>query len=93
VTLNRLQARILIASAALFIAMGLFPPWTYTFDYQSAHSEKPAGYSMIIVPPASEEDSPLYGVHLDMPRLMVQWLVLSVATAGAVLVAKYPLTR
>ena len=89
-TLNAKQLRILIASTIIFIAMGLFPPWTYTLDAQSIHREKPAGYALIIAPPAPEKDAPAFGVRLDVSRLLVQWLVLVAATWVAILLAKGP---
>jgi hypothetical protein len=79
-----------IASAAIFIAMGLSPPWTYTLDIQSIHREKPAGYALIIAPPTPEKDAPAFGVRLDISRLLVQWLVLAAATGRAVLLANGP---
>ena len=86
-TLNSKQIKILIISAAMFVIMGIFPPWTYTFDHRSTHSEKPAGYALITEPPDPEEYNMQYGVRLDTSRLVVQWLVLLAATAGATLLA------
>ncbi|MCF8051403.1 MAG: hypothetical protein K9L59_09220 [Desulfobacterales bacterium] len=89
-TLNPKQVKVVIASAAIFIAMGLCPPWTYTLDSESIHREKPAGYALIIAPPAPERKAPAFGVRLDISRLLVQWLVLGAATVGAVLLVKEP---
>jgi hypothetical protein len=90
--LNSLQRKIVIASAIIFVAMGLYPPWTYTLDSKSGlhetHSAKPAGYSLIVAPPAPERTSSAFGVRLDLVRLLVQWLVLGVATGGAIVIAK-----
>ena len=88
--LNPMQVKIVIASAAIFIAMGVFPPWIYTLDAESIHREKPAGYALIIAPPPPERKAPAFGVRLDISRLLVQWLVLGAATVGAVLLAKEP---
>ena len=89
-TLNPKQLKVVIASAVIFIAMGLYPPWIYTLDATSIHREKPAGYALIIAPPTPEKNEPVFGVRLDISRLLVQWLVLGAATVGAVLVAKGP---
>jgi hypothetical protein len=84
-TFNSKQIKILIIAAAIFVLMGIFPPWIYTFDNRSIHSENPAGYALISEPPDPEEYKVQYGVRLDTSRLIVQWLVLLVATAGATL--------
>lgn len=102
-TLNRKQLGIVIASAVVFIAMGLYPPWTYTVDYAESssigggssrssevHSKKPAGYALIVAPPTPEQEGARFGVRLDISRLVVQWIVLAAATGGAVLLAKGP---
>jgi len=89
-TLNSKQLKIVIASAAIFIAMGLYPPWIYTFDARSIHSENPAGYGLIVDPPKPEKVKPRFGVRLDISRLLVQWIVLVAATAGTVLLVKGP---
>jgi len=70
----------------MYIFMGLFPPWVYTFDFKSTHSENPAGYSIIFDPPWPEDDVDRgYGVHIDMSRISVQWITLAIVTAGALL--------
>jgi len=90
-TFNPKQLRILIAAGVIFVAIGLFPPWTYTFDAQSIHSEKPAGYALIVSPPGPEETgSPAFGVRLDISRLLVQWLVLVAATGDLILLTRVP---
>ena len=70
-TLSPKQIRILVASAVIFIAMGLFPPWTYTLDAESSHREKPAGYTLIIALPAPEARAAAFGVRLEISRLFV----------------------
>lgn len=87
---NPKQLRILIAAGVIFIAIGIFPPWTYTLDAQSIHREKPAGYAFIVSPPNPEENAPAFGVQLDIPRLLIQWLVLVAATGGLLLLARKP---
>ena len=89
-TFNPKQLRILLAAGVIFVAMGIFPPWTYTLDAQSIHHEKPAGYAFIVSPPNPEKDSPAFGVRLDISRLLIQWLVLVAATSGLLLLAREP---
>lgn len=91
-TFNPKQLRVLIAASVIFVIMGIFPPWTYTFNGESIHSEKPAGYELIISPPKPERGNgdPESGIRLDMTRLLVQWLVLFVATGGLLLLKREP---
>uniref|UniRef100_E6QNX5 Uncharacterized protein n=1 Tax=mine drainage metagenome TaxID=410659 RepID=E6QNX5_9ZZZZ len=91
-TFNPKQLRVLIAASVIFVIMGIFPPWTYTFDGESIHSEKPAGYGLIISPPKPEQGNgyPAYGIRLDITRLLVQWFVLFVATSGLILLTREP---
>lgn len=86
--LDKRQQHIVLAGTALFILMGLFPPWTYTGD--TGH-EKPAGYALIITPPEPpsvlgrvyRRFKDVKGVKLDWSRLIVQWLVVAAATGVA----------
>lgn len=87
---NPKQHRMLIAAGVIFVAIGIFPPWTYTLEAQSIHREKPAGYAFIVSPPNPEENAPAFGVQLDIPRLLIQWLVLVAATGGLLLLAREP---
>lgn len=87
-TVNPNQLRILIAAGMIFVAMGLFPPWTYTLDATSIHREKPAGYALIVSPPNPENDAPAFGVRLDISRLLIQWLILAAAAGGLLLLAR-----
>ena len=88
-TINSKQLKILILSIALFIVIGLYPPWIYTFNAKSIHSEKPAEYALIIEPPEPEDyNNVRYGVRMDISRLVVQWLILCAATTGAMLLTR-----
>ena len=73
--MNAKRRKLIIAALAAIVLMGVFPPWTYTFTYQFAASSRPAGYSFILTPPPREQDTPVYGIVLDVPRLLVQWSI------------------
>ena len=77
--LNSNQKNIVITAGVIFILMGLFPPWSYTVG-ATVHSEKPAGYALIIAPPEPESKAAAFGVKLDFSRLIVQWMVLAALT-------------
>jgi len=83
--INSAQRKIIILSIAMCILMGIFPPWIYTFDYKSTHSETPAEYAFIFDPPWPEEDNRRYGARIDLSRITVQWITLAIVTTGALL--------
>lgn len=89
-TISPLQRKILVIAALLFVAAGVCPPWIYTVDGQSIHSQRPAGYALVMAPPAPEQSGAAFGVKLDFSRLAVQWLVLTALTGGALLLAERP---
>jgi hypothetical protein len=77
---------VVVGAMALFTAMGVFPPWIYTLT-ESARSysmsqQKPIGYAFIFTGPKLDPaDSG--GVHIDITRLVVQWLTLAGLVAGS----------
>jgi len=89
-TFDPKQIRILIVAGAIFVGMGLFPPWTHTFNAESGHHEKPAGYALIVAPPKPEFHKAFFGVRLDISRLLIQWVVLFAATGGLILFTNKP---
>ena len=74
---------VLVVGAFLVAVAGLFPPWLYTFSASGIHSEKNAGYALILTPPAREGKSEPYGIRLDSSRLVIEWVCIA-AAAGAV---------
>lgn len=85
--INEKQRKVVIVGIVLFILMGLFPPWTYTLSAHSIKREKPAGYALIISSPEPEKNSMVFGVKIDVPRLIIQWIVLVATTSFGVLIA------
>jgi hypothetical protein len=78
--LNSNQRKVLIVGIIAIVVMGIFPPWTYTFKYESTYSEVPAGYSLILIPPAPRNTSYVHGVKLDISKLIIQWLIITAST-------------
>lgn len=78
--MNRAQKVVLTIGAVVAICMGLVPPWSHTFSLLSTSQSKPAGYSFILCPPMPEVNAPAYGVRLDSSRLVIQWVVIAIAT-------------
>lgn len=88
--LNLNQRRVLVVGIIAIIVMGVFPPWTYTFKYQSMYREVPAGYSLIVNPPTPEKGYGLIqGCKLDISRLLIQWFIVGASTGvGLFLLSK-----
>ena len=86
--MNNSQRKILIGGLLVFLFLGLFPPWVYTFNAQSVHAERPAYYAFIALPPNPERDAPAFGVSIDMSRLVIQWFVLAAAVGFGVFITR-----
>jgi hypothetical protein len=84
--LNSKQRNILVVGIVLFILAGVVPPWKYTNKLKGGYSEKPAGYSLIFLPPSPEEEDFRFGVKIDWGRLAIQWTVLVVGIGFCTLI-------
>ena len=84
-SINPIQKKIIMVGIGIIILMGLFPPWTNTFHYKTAYSKKPAGYAFILTPPKKRAQSIAYGIELDVTRLIVQWMIIFMATGLVVM--------
>jgi hypothetical protein len=71
-TFNGRQLFVLRISIAAIVANFILPPWNYTIDARAIRSEKPAGYYFILEPPLPESSKPMYGVKIDLSRLLIQ---------------------
>ena len=56
--------------------MGLFPP----YNYEALYKGKQVSYGFLFLPPSYSD--------LDFARLKIQWVIVSVLTAGAIYSAK-----
>jgi len=83
-TLEPRQKKILTIAIGIFILMSLIPPWAVIHTHSGgATYVYLKGPAFIMMPPSGGED-----VHIDYSRLLLQWIVLAVATAGLILVGK-----
>jgi hypothetical protein len=81
--LTALQRTSLGIGLALFLLASLFPPWVYTLQRPGIRvAHRNAGYRLIFTPPAPKRESMLYGVALDVQRLVVEYLVVGVGSAA-----------
>jgi len=93
-TLNKIQRWILIVGLVIFVLMGLYPPWKAMTSANTANrQETPYRYGLITKPPIRMTGGEFAGqiaTRLDTTRLTVQWLILAVATGGAIFLTKDP---
>jgi hypothetical protein len=88
--LNSQQLTAVKVGIALLVLMGIFPPWRHTFSMSLGgdrfHSERPADYYAIFAPPKPPEDLIAIGwtTNIDFGRLVLQWVVVAVATFGGI---------
>jgi hypothetical protein len=79
--MNEKQRKILLIGLAVFLLIGLYPPWTETYYSAKYNSEQPKGYSLIFSPPTTYLPQ---GIKIDVTRLVVQWIL-----AGGVIFVLY----
>jgi hypothetical protein len=84
--MNKSQKLVLLMSGFVAVVVGLVPPWSHTVHYQTIDRANPAGYALIVNPPQPEYEDLRSGVRLDTNRLVIQWIVVAIATAIGVVV-------
>jgi hypothetical protein len=84
--MNRKQTIILWVGLAIFLLMGIFPPWLMTCSSGEKYGEEDAGYHCILSSPISFSECLGYleGSKLDLRRLYTQWIIVVVATGGLI---------
>lgn len=90
--MNKKQKVVFLVGVGIIVIMGLIPPWYYhsvrSLDQRIAF-EINGDYGSLFSPPSS--DLPRFNIRdtlvlIDLSRLLVQWAVVAIATAGIVLV-------
>ena len=89
-SLNPTQRKLLAAGLLLLIFMGLFPPYTYTYEAINVYSEVPAKYSFILTPPERKYNNARHGVKLDLARLVIQSFIVVLASGLGILLSSNP---
>ena len=80
--MNGKQKICLWIGIAVIVLMSLFPPWLYT-QARITEVQTNAGYHFLLTPPQPQGEVG-YGIHLDMSRLFVQWIVIIAIAAGLI---------
>lgn len=78
------QRLILVLGVAVFLVMGVYPPWE--FGYPKGYPSEPTGYGPIWSPPDAK--SGRFHARIDIDRLFVQWAMVAAATGIASAVAR-----
>jgi len=81
--MNKKQLKILWIGITIIVLMGLFPPWHTQIP--QIGTQKPFGYAFIFAPP--EVGSRMYPT-LNIPQLMVQWIIVLAITGGLIVTFK-----
>lgn len=79
--MNQKQKVVLWVAVALFVLMGLFPPWTPRVIHVNA--KNPEGYYDFILLPSRNG-------HINTERLFIQWFTLGGASAAVIFALKKP---
>jgi len=82
--MNRKQLVALWIGIALFVLVGLFPPWTEFEPRWGELMERQRGHVFLFPPPAPEF-GPRARVSVNREILLISWALISVVTFGAVL--------
>lgn len=97
--MQKTQQMVILVGVIFVCAMALYPPWTYIDDSKTSH---PMGYAPIWKAPVERhhDSASLLGIKfnldtqsqtansVDLMRLLVQIVIASVVTGGAVMVLK-----
>jgi len=69
---------------ALFLIVGVVPPWTRTLRYEGQIlSTNPAGHYLLFDPPIGKRESFAFVSYaIDVPRLVLLWVLVVVVTIG-----------
>ena len=94
--MNRAQIVALVVGITLMIGMGLYPPWRV--ELSETQKWRSSAYGFLFAPPRMAAFVPdryqkgptifrsCRAIGLDVSRLLVQWVVVTALTAGAIVV-------
>jgi len=80
--MNRKQKICLWVGIAVFVAMGLFPPWVAIHPTEGFHAL--AKYSFLLLPPYSDNKAGLSFHQIDITKLVIQWFMVATITGGLI---------
>ena len=87
---------VLVIGAVVFLACGIFPPWSFVPGAEGTYGQKNAGYGMLFSPPLPRGHPELEGLDsmyyskIDMSRLGIEWACVCALAAVAWVLAPKP---
>ncbi len=86
--MNKNQKRVIMAGLVVIVLMGLFPPWVHTVHVKELKIDRAGSYGFLFSPPAPDQNNfpwkNMWGVHLDVSRLLMQWILVVIIVCGLV---------
>lgn len=84
--MNKKQLICLWSGIIVIVMMGIFPPWFLPLNVGRLQSRRDVGYKFILTPveievPPAVDTSPVVA-SIDITRLCVQWVIVTVITGG-----------
>ena len=73
--MNKKQLKVIWVGIVFIVLMAFFPPWAQVTSGGASFSR---GYGLIFIPPGNL-------LHLDIPRLLVQWAIVGMIVTGLLL--------
>jgi hypothetical protein len=94
--MNKNQKKVIMAGLVVIVLMGLFPPWVHTVNVstklRTIKIERAGNYGLLFSPPTPADKetfvSGYWGVHLNVSRLLIQWILVMVVVCGLVVFLK-----
>jgi hypothetical protein len=96
--INKQQRNVILIGLGIILLMGLIPPWKCSLSAPDLpHVERPGKYGFLFYPPSPDNvakqlfyviDSSFLSVQMDINRLFVQWIAVTIAVVIAVILLK-----
>ena len=80
--MNKKQKICLWVGIAVFVLMGLYPPWIIIHPTKGYHALPK--YRFLLLPPYSNNKAGLSLHQIDVTKLVIQWFMVAAITAGLV---------
>ncbi|MGD1158086.1 MAG: hypothetical protein ABSA41_19980 [Terriglobia bacterium] len=88
--MNRAQKRVLIGATVAALLMGAFPPWQYNVHAYGVQLSRQIGFHFLFSSPHLVTKGVYLEAHLNLGRLVVEWVTLLLASVGLLLVFNSP---
>ena len=79
--MNKKQKVAILVGVGIIVLMGLFPPWCWNTPRDGQYIHRSGEYDLLF---SGSDYSGQRGDEIDVTRLVIQWIVVAIATAGIV---------